>query len=142
MQRFGLLLCFAGAVGIAAAGCATSDDVTAYQSAPGVVVASGAAVAILVAWDFLADYANKAAVLGSIRRECSAVEVELAALWGEIQADSLDDGEARRTLAELARRVTRATDLAGSAHVPTNEGLNAECEEAAYKAMEGRYAAG
>ncbi|MCG8588746.1 MAG: hypothetical protein MJE66_05595 [Proteobacteria bacterium] len=44
MQRFGLLLCFAGAVGIAAAGCATSDDVTAYQSAPGVVVASSAAV--------------------------------------------------------------------------------------------------
>ena len=105
-------------------------------------VASGAVVAILVAWDFLADYANKAAVLGSTRRECSEVEVELAALWGEIQADSIDDDAARRTLAELPRRVTRATDHAGSAHIPTDDRPNATCEEAAYKAMEGRYAAG
>ena len=81
-------------------------------------------------------------MLGSIRRECSEMEVELAALWGEIQADSIDDDPARRTLAELARRVTRATDRAGSAHISTNERLNAKCEETAYKAMAGRYAAG
>ncbi len=36
----------------------------------------------------------------------------------------------------------RVTDRAGSAHIPTDERLNATCEEAAYKAMEGRYAAG
>ena len=122
---------------------ATAGVAAATNALPEVIqVASGAVVAILVAWDFLADYANKAAVLGSIRRECSAVEVELAALWGEIQADSIDDDEARRTLAELARRVSRATNLAGSAHISTNERLNAKCEETAYKAMEGRYAAG
>ena len=92
--------------------------------------------------DFLADDANKAAVLDSIRRDCSDVGVELDALWGEVQADAVSDAEARRTLAGLSRRVARATDRAGSAHVPTDERLNAECEEAAFKAMEGRYAAG
>ena len=105
-------------------------------------VVSGAVVALLVAWDFLADDANKAAVLDSIRRDCSEAEGELAALWGEVQADAVSDAEARRTLAGLSRRVAHATDRAGSAHVPTDERLNAECEEAAFKAMEGRYAAG
>ena len=122
---------------------ATAGVAAATNALPKIIqVGSAAVVAILVAWDFLADYANKAAVLGSIRRECSEMEVELAALWGEIQADSIDDDDARRTLAELARRVTRATDCAGSAHVPTDEQLNVRCEEAAYKAMAGRYAAG
>ena len=105
-------------------------------------VGSGAVIAVLVAWDFLADYANKAAVLGSIRRECNEVEVELAALWGDIQADSVDDGEARRMLSDLGRRLTGATDRAGSASIPTNEGLNVRCEEAAFKAMADRYAQG
>ena len=98
-------------------------------------VGSGAAVGVLVAWDFLADYANKAATLGSVRRDCNEVEVELAALWGEIQAGSIDEADARR-------RLTRATDRAGSAHIPTNDRLNAKCEEAAFKAMRDQYAEG
>ncbi len=81
-------------------------------------------------------------MLGSIGRECNEAEVELATLWREIQADSVDDDEARRTLSELARRVTRSTDRAGSAHIPTNERLNVRCEEAAFKALADRYAAG
>ena len=107
-----------------------------------VTVVSGAVIAFFVAWDILADPANKAAVLDSIRRDCSEAEVELDALWGEIQADAVSEAEARRTLAGLARRVARATDRAGSAHVPTNERLNVECEEAAFKVMRNRYAAG
>ncbi len=107
-----------------------------------VSVISGAVIAFFVAWDLLTDPANKAAVLDSIRRDCSEVGVELDALWGEVQADAVSDAEARRTLAGLSRRVVRATDRAGSAHVPTDERLNVECEEAAFKAMEGRYAAG
>ena len=105
-------------------------------------VGSGAAVGVLVAWDFLADYANKAATLGSVRRDCNEVEVELAALWGEIQADSIDDADARRRLTDLGRRITRATDRAGSAHIPTNDRLNTRCEEAAFKAMGDQYAEG
>ena len=105
-------------------------------------VVSGAVIGILVAWDFLADHANKAAVLDSIRRECTEAEVELAALWGEMQADSVNDSDARRMLSDLARRVMRATDRAGSAHIPTNERLNVGCEEAAFKALSDRYAEG
>jgi len=107
-----------------------------------VSVISGAVIAFFVAWDLLTDPANKAAVLDSIRRDCSEAGVELDALWGEIQADAVSDAEARRTLAGLSRRVVRATDRAGSAHVPTNERLNVECEEAAFKVMKDRYAAG
>ena len=105
-------------------------------------VVSGAIIGILVAWDFLADHANKAAVLGSIRRECNEAEVELAALGGEIQTDSVDDSDARRMHSDLARRMTRATDRAGSAHIPTDERLNVICEEAAFKALADRYAEG
>ena len=102
-------------------------------------VVSGAVIAFFVAWDLLTDPANKAAVLDSIRRDCSEVGVELDALWGEIQADAVSDAEARRTLAGLAQRVVRATDRTGSAHIPTNERLNVECEEDAFKVMRDRY---
>ena len=105
-------------------------------------VVSGAVIAFFVAWDFLTDPANKAAVLDSIRRDCSEVGGELDELWGKVQADAVSDAEARRTLAGLAQRVVRATDRTGSAHIPTNERLNAECEEAAFKVMKDRYAAG
>ena len=116
---------------------------TATNALPEVIrVASGTVIAMLVVWDSHADYAHKTAVLDSIRRDCSEVEVELAVLWGEIQADSINDDEARRTLADLARRVTRATDRARSAHVPIDERLNVRCEEAAFQATGGRYAAG
>ena len=108
----------------------------------GIQVASGAVVAILVAWDFLADHANKSAVLDSIKCECSDVQDELAVLWGDVQADSIHDDDARRKLAELARRLTRATSRAGSARVSENERLNIRCAQDAYKALEDQYAVG
>ena len=51
---------------------ATAGVASAIDALPEVVrIASGAPIALLVAWDFLADYANKAAILGVIRGECS-----------------------------------------------------------------------
>ena len=58
--------------------------------------AAGLVIAVLVAWDMLAGYATKGAVLDSIRRECTELETELRELWGEVQADELGDKEARR----------------------------------------------
>ena len=59
--------------------------------------AAGLVIAVLVAWDMLAGYATKGAVLDSIRRECTELETELRELWGEVQADELGDKEARST---------------------------------------------
>ena len=59
---------------------ATAGVAEATNALPEATRVASGVIAILVAWDFFADYANKATVLGSIRRECSAVEVELAAL--------------------------------------------------------------
>ena len=116
---------------------------SAIDALPEVVrIASGALIALLVAWDFLADYANKAAILGVIRGECSEVGDELAELWGQIQSNSVNDGDIRSALANLKRRVTRVTARAGAANISTNEPLNIRCEEDAFKALSDRYAEG
>ena len=122
----------------AAAGMAAAIDALP----DGVRVASGALVALLVAWDFLADYANKAVILGVIRGECSEAGDELDELWGRVQSNSVGDGDTRRTLAGLKRRVTRVTARAGAANISTNERLNVRCEEDAFKALSDRYAEG
>ncbi len=122
---------------------ATAGAASAVDALPEVVrIASGALIALRVAWDFLADYANKAAILGVIRGECSEVEDELAELWGKVQSDSADDGDAGRVLAGSKRRVTRVTARAGAANISTNERLNVRCEEDAFKALSERYAEG
>ena len=122
---------------------ATAGVASAIAALPEAVrIASGALVALLVAWDFLADYLNKAAILGVIRGECSDVEDDLAELWGEVQSDSVTDGDARRTLAGAKRRVTRVTARAGAANISTDERLNVRCEEDAFKALSERYAEG
>ena len=58
---------------------AVAGVAAATNALPEVIrVASGTVIAMLVVWDSHADYANKAAVLDSIRRDCGEVEVELA----------------------------------------------------------------
>lgn len=122
---------------------ATAGVASAIDALPEAVrIVSGALIALLVAWDFLADYANKAAILGVIRGECTEVEDDLAELWGRVQSDSVDDGDAGRVLVSLKRRVTRVTARAGAANIPTNERLNVRCEEDAFKSLSERYAEG
>lgn len=101
-----------------------------------------AAIAGVVVVDFLAGFANKAALLGLICAECSEVSDELAGLWADLQAGSIGDDEARRTLKDLKRRVTRATNRVTNVDIPTNERLNARCEEIAFRTMADRYAKG
>ena len=63
-------------------------------------VVPGTIIGILVAWDFLADHANKAAVLRSIGRECNEAEVELAHSGGRcrpIQSTMRKRGERSRS---------------------------------------------
>ena len=95
-------------------------------------------IAIIVAWDFVCDYAKKAAVLQTISMECSRVEIEWKALWDEISTLNDDDALQRNT--QLARRISEITGWAGQASINEDRKLNQECTTAAYKVMGDKYA--
>ena len=108
---------------------------------PSVQLISGGLVAIIVAWDFVSDYAKKAAVLHAVSIECSALEIEWCELWADVNDRDLDDAEARRKNQRLARRGLEVTGWAGHADIREDRKLNEECEQAAYRVMADRYAA-
>ena len=104
-----------------------------------VQLVAGGFIALTVIWDFVSDYARKAAVLHAIGMECSAVEIELKSLWSEI--GSISDNEAQRRNTQLMRRISDATGWAGQADIREDSKLNRKCATAAYKIMEDQYAA-
>ena len=99
---------------------------------------SGGLVALLVAWDFVSDYAKKAAILHAISIECSVLEIEWQDLWLELE--TISDPEARRENTRLLRRIADVTGWAGHADIRENRKLNEECEKAACRVMTDRYA--
>ena len=103
-----------------------------------VQLTAGGLIALTVVWDFVSDYARKAAVLHAISMECSIVEVELKALWGELEHRS--DDEVRQKNTQLARRMTDVTGWAGQADVREDSKLNQECATSAYKVIKEQYA--
>ena len=103
-----------------------------------VQLTAGGFIALTVVWDFVSDYARKAAVLHAISMECSLVEVELKALWGELEHRS--DDEVRRNNTQLARKMTEVTGWAGQADVREDSKLNQACATSAYTVMKGQYA--
>ncbi len=108
---------------------------------PGIAqLVAGGLVALLVVWDFVADYARKAAVLHAVSLECSALEIEWRELWAAVDERDLDDAEARRKNQRLARRALEATGRAGHANIREDRKLNEKCEKIAYRIMADRYA--
>ena len=103
----------------------------------GIQILSGALVAVLVALDFVTDYAKKAAVLHAISIECSALEIEWEDLWGNLE--NLGDAEARENHAGLSRRLVHVTGAAGHADIREDRKLNEHCEAAAYQVIQDQY---
>ena len=101
---------------------------------------AGALVALLVIWDFMADYAKKAAILHTISKECSDLEIKWQALWREVNRAESDDGEIRFQIEQLARRAREVTGRAGDADIRVDHKLNQKCAESAYKVTAERYA--
>lgn len=99
---------------------------------------AGGVIALLVAWDFVSDYAKKAAILHAISTECSAMEIEWQALWLELE--NISDADARRENTRLSRRIADVTGWAGQADIREDRKLNEECEKAAYLVVTDRYA--
>lgn len=121
---------------------AVSGIVALLALLPAVVqlVANGL-VALLVAWDFVSNYARKSTVLHAISLECSLLEVEWRELWADINNDHLSDAEARDKNYRLARRISEVTGWAGQADIGESQRLNKKCAKVAYKVMADRYAA-
>ena len=100
-------------------------------------VAAGGAIAALVMWDFVADYARKAAVLHAASLECAVLEIEWRELWTDVNAADAGESEARRRNRRLAGRIAAAT---GWADIPEDRKLNEVCARAAHEYLAARYA--
>ena len=101
---------------------------------------AGGLVALLVVWDFISNYAKKAAVLHAISLECSYLENEWRELWLDINNGTTDEDDARNRNNRLARRIADVTGWAGHADIRENRKLNEKCEEAAYRVVVDQYA--
>ena len=102
-----------------------------------VQIVAGGLVALCVVWDFVSDYAKKAAILHAISIECSALEVEWQDLWGDLE--NIDDTEARQRNTRLSRRLNEVTGWAGHTDIQEDPKLNEKCEAAAYRVMQDQY---
>ncbi len=98
-------------------------------------------VALIVVWDFVSDYARKAAVLHAISIECSELETDWQELWTEINEDEISTAEVLWKKSRLSRRILGVTSWAGVADIRENQKLNEKCAESAYRVMVDRYAA-
>lgn len=132
--RFLLLAAAAGAI-------AALLDLLPAAAQPVAQLVAGGLVALLVAWDFVSNYARKAAVLQAISLECSLLEVEWRELWADVNDGHVSDAEARDKNYRLARRISEVTGWAGQADIGEDSKLNEECAKVAYNAMADRYAA-
>lgn len=106
-----------------------------------VQLVAGGLIALLVAWDFVSDYAKKAAVLHTIDIECGLLEIEWRELWNEANDPEASDAEVREKNRRLAERISYVTARAGDADIPENRKLNEECAKAAYRVVADQYAA-
>ncbi len=97
------------------------------------------AIAILIIWDFVMDYATKIAVLNAARRECQLLENDWHDLWQNVDAEGSTDGDIRRQNSDLARRLHRAV-APMDVHVKVSEKINKATTADAYKVTEARYA--
>ena len=100
---------------------------------------AGFVLALVTAWDIVANHARKAAVLHAISRECSLLEIEWKELWAIVNSHQSDDSVVREKNRQLANRLTEVTVWAGDADIRENRKLNEECEFEAYKVMREKF---
>ena len=100
---------------------------------------AGFVLALVTAWDIVANHARKAAVSHAISRECSLLEIEWKELWAIVNSHQSDDSVVREKNRQLANRLTEVTVWAGDADIRENRKLNEECESEAYKVMREKF---
>ena len=101
---------------------------------------SSGLVALLVMWDFVSDYAKKAAILHAVSVECSTLENEWRELWVNIDSADATDESVQQINRRLSKRLTEVTSWAGHADIREDRKLNEQCEATSFKVMRDRYA--
>ena len=117
--------------------------VPSYLSQPASLIFGAVAVvltAILVAVDYVGDFAKKSAVLHGISTEVSHLESDWEMLWLEIvdESDAVDS-EMRRRNRGYQRLLMRVEERAGEEGITIDNKLNQKCMEMTYAIMEDRY---
>lgn len=102
-------------------------------------IGCGLVIAVLIAVDFMLDYATKIAVLNSTKRECSILETEWRELWLDVDSPESTDAGIRRRNRELLRQFERATAPMDE-QVRVSNRTNVRCTRAAFKVTEEQYA--
>ena len=97
-------------------------------------------IAFLVAWDFVAGYPRKAAVLHTINYECHALEIEWSELWSAINSSEISDIEAREKNKRLKEKILSVTGWANQADIRIDQKLNEKCAKVAYTVIAEQYA--
>ncbi len=100
----------------------------------------GLAIAVLIAVDFMLDYATKIAVLNSTKRECNVLETEWRELWLDVDSPESTDAGIRCRNRELLRHFERATAPMDE-QVPVSNRTNVLCTRAAFKVTGEQHAA-
>ena len=95
--------------------------------------------AILVAVDYVGDFAKKSAVLHSISVEVSRLESDWEILWLQMDESDAVDSELRQKNNEYQRRLITVEKRAGEEGITINHKLNQKCMETTYAIMEDRY---
>ena len=96
---------------------------------------ASAVIGFLVVWDSIAGYARKSEVVGLVNSECAALVIEYQNLWlslGHVD-ESADDAQAKRELARLSEKTSKAIDRLTLAGINENQKLNQRSTEDAYE---------
>ena len=96
-------------------------------------------IALLVVWDFLADYGKKAEVLQTVSVQCTDLVSQWDQLWSELHDDNAGDSDIRIKNRQLGEKLTNITSWTGLVGVPLDEKLNVACQEEANRVMIPRY---
>ena len=98
---------------------------------------AGFFIAVLVAWDFISDYAKKAAVLHTVGMECGRLETEWKSLWNEL--GNISEDEALEKNKDLSMRISEITGWAGQAGINEDSELNRKCTMETYEVIREKY---
>lgn len=116
--------------------------VPSYLSQPASLIFGAVAVlltAILVAVDYVGDFAKKSAVLHGISVQVNRLESDWEILWLEIDDVDAVDSEMRQRNRDYQRLLNEVTERAGEEGITIDNKLNQKCMETAYEIMEDRY---
>ena len=104
---------------------------------PMLQVAMSAMLAACVAADYVLRYAEKAATLHAISRECSRLATDGKALWSDMEF--IADEECRQRNTRLSQVLDEVTAWAGIVGVQEDAKLNVQCEATASQILEHEY---